>query len=98
MPSRDLGPLTGDYSELAGYSLQRNWLVEGQNTYEMIGISRDEVYSQLAFRMAYGSQPWASFMKWIFPLLIVMTIVLLAPSLESSLSVRCDWPSPPPPC
>lgn len=93
-PADTASPLTGDYSELAGYSLKRNWIVEGQNAYALIGPHQDEVYSQLAFRVAYGSEPWASFMKWILPLLIVMSIVLLAPSLESSLGeMRLAIPS-----
>jgi hypothetical protein len=93
-PADTTSPLTGDYSELAGYALRRNWIVEGQNSYELIGPRQKEVYSQLAFRVAYGSQPWASFMKWILPLLIVMSIVLLAPSLESSLGeMRLAIPS-----
>ena len=92
--SNAVGTLTGDYSELAGYSLRRNWVDEGQNAYELMGPHRDEVYSQLAFRVSYGSQPWASFMKWILPLLIVMSVVLLAPSLESSLGeMRLAIPS-----
>jgi len=93
-PVDTTSPLTGDYSELAGYSLKRNWIMEGQNSYELIGPRKHEVYSQLAFRVAYGSEPWASFMKWILPLLIVMSIVLLAPSLESSLGeMRLAIPS-----
>lgn len=94
IPADTASPLTGDYSELAGYSLRRNWIVEGQNAYDLNGPHQDEVYSQLAFRVAYGSEPWASFMKWILPLLIVMSIVLLAPSLESSLGeMRLAIPS-----
>ena len=93
-PANTVGTLTGDYSELAGYSLRHNWVDEGQNTYDLMGPHRDEVYSQLAFRVAYGSQPWASFMKWILPLLIVMSVVMLAPSLESSLGeMRLAIPS-----
>lgn len=93
-PASALTPLTGDYSELAGYALMRNWIVEGQNTYQLIGPHRRDVYSQLSFRVAYRSEPWASFMKWILPLLIVMSIVLLAPSLESSLGeIRLAIPS-----
>jgi hypothetical protein len=93
-PVRELGSLTGDYTEVAGYSLKRNWVVEGQNHYDLIGAHRGDTYSQLAFRVAYGSEPWAAFMKWILPLLIVMSIVLLAPSLESSLGeVRLAIPS-----
>lgn len=93
-PAPDLRSLTGDYSELAGYSLKRNWVVEGENTYDLFGPQRNQVYSQLAFRVAYGSEPWAAFMKWILPMLIVMSIVLLAPSLESSLGeIRLAIPS-----
>jgi hypothetical protein len=89
-----LGSLTGDYSELAGYSLRRNWVIEGENLYDLIGPDDDEVYSQISFRVAYGSEPWAAFMKWILPLIIVMSIVLLAPSLESSLGeIRLAIPS-----
>lgn len=89
-----LGSLTGDYSDLAGYSLRRNWVIEGENLYDLIGPDGDEVYSQISFRVAYGSEPWAAFMKWILPLLIVMSIVLLAPSLESSLGeIRLAIPS-----
>lgn len=92
--ANELGPLTGDYGELAGYSLQRNWIVEGQNSYALMGSRHSEVYSQLAFRVAYGSEPWAAFMKWVLPLMIVMSIVLLAPSLESSLGeMRLAIPS-----
>lgn len=93
-PDPQLGSLTGDYSELAGYSLERNWVVQGHNSYGLTGPHRDEVYSQVAFRVAYGSEPWAAFMKWILPLIIVMSIVLLAPSLESSLGeIRLAIPS-----
>jgi hypothetical protein len=93
-PDSHLGSLTGDYSELAGYSLKSNWVVEGQNLYAMSDRHRDEIYSQLTFRVAFGSQAWPSFMKWILPLLIVMSIVLLAPSLESSLGeMRLAIPS-----
>lgn len=89
-----LGSLTGDYSELAGYSLRRNWVVEGENHYDLLGPDSDEVYSQIGFRVAYGSEPWAAFTKWILPLMIVMSIVLLAPSLESSLGeIRLAIPS-----
>jgi len=93
-PDSHLGSLTGDYSELAGYSLKSNWVVEGQNLYAMSDRHRDEIYSQLTFRVAFGSQAWPSFMKWILPLVIVMSIVLLAPSLESSLGeMRLAIPS-----
>gem|GEM_PF-6516497 len=42
--------------------------------------------------------PWfTAFLQWVMPLLIVMAVVFLAPSLEGS-SVSCGWPSPPRPC
>lgn len=67
-------------------------MVVERNSYGLIGPHRDEVYSQVALRVAYGSEPWAAFMKWILP----MSIVLLAPSLESSLGeIRLAIPSTP---
>ncbi|MFM7236347.1 MAG: hypothetical protein ACKOYK_06195 [Cyanobium sp.] len=44
--------------------------------------------------VVYGSDLLAGFTKWLLPLLIVMIIVLLAPSLESSLGdIRLAIPS-----
>lgn len=90
----ELSNLLGDYSELAGFRLRRAWIQEAINAYDIFRGEHRPSFSQLIVRVAYGSEPWAAFMKWILPLLIVMTIVLLAPSLESSLGeMRLAIPS-----
>jgi hypothetical protein len=51
-------------------------------------------YSQVVLRVFYRTPPFASFVQWIMPLLIVMLIVFLAPSLEGSLGdLRIAIPS-----
>jgi hypothetical protein len=51
-------------------------------------------YSQVVLRVFYRTPPFASFVQWILPLLIVMLIVFLAPSLEGSLGdLRIAIPS-----
>ena len=51
-------------------------------------------YAQAVLRVFYRTPPWASFALWVLPLLIVMAIVFIAPSLESSLGdLRIAIPS-----
>ncbi len=51
-------------------------------------------YSQVVLRVFYRTPAFASFVQWILPLLIVMLIVFLAPSLEGSLGdLRIAIPS-----
>ncbi|MEB3258524.1 MAG: hypothetical protein VKN83_09440 [Cyanobacteriota bacterium] len=90
----NLMPLIGDYGDLAGYSLKSADLNEGMNTFESHGTTNHRVFSQLVLRVVYGSNVMAAFIKWGLPLLIVMIIVLLAPSLEGSLGeIRLAIPS-----
>ena len=86
--------LVGSYGELSGYRLKGASVQEAANSYDIFGKGQQETFSQLVFRVTYGTEPWAAFMKWILPPLIVMIIVLLAPSLESSLGeIRVAIPS-----
>lgn len=51
-------------------------------------------YSQAVLRVFYRTPAFAAFVQWILPLLIVMLIVFLAPSLEGSLGdLRIAIPS-----
>ncbi|MFM7732416.1 MAG: hypothetical protein ACKO6F_02915, partial [Cyanobium sp.] len=94
IPARSQFRLVGDYADLAGYKLLGARFEPGVNTYDPLGSAQPYAYSQLAVRVSYGSDFLSGFIKWILPLLIVMVIVLLAPSLESSLGdIRLAIPS-----
>jgi hypothetical protein len=41
--------------------------------------------SRLSAVFAYGKSEWAMFIKWVFPVLVVMTIVIVSPSIEGVL-------------
>jgi hypothetical protein len=86
--------LVGAYGDVAGYELRGASLRPGINTYQWLGADKDAAYSQLLLRITYGTDSLAAFLKWILPLLIVMIVVLLAPSLEGSLNdIRLAIPS-----
>ncbi len=86
--------LIGDYGDLAGYSLKRSNLRQRLNLYDAYGTHTNRAFSQLVLKVVYGSNPLAAFTKWVLPLMIVMIIVLLAPSLEGSLGeIRLAIPS-----
>ncbi|MFM7266296.1 MAG: hypothetical protein ACKOZW_12045 [Cyanobium sp.] len=86
--------LVGAYSDLAGYALRSASLRPDINTYQWLGSEKDSAYSQLALRISFGTDLVAAFLKWILPLLIVMIVVVLAPSLEGSLDdIRLAIPS-----
>lgn len=86
--------LVGAYGDVAGYELRGASLRPGINTYQWLGAEKDAAYSQLLLRITYGTDSLAAFLKWILPLLIVMIVVLLAPSLEGSLNdIRLAIPS-----
>lgn len=91
--SHNLG-IVGDYGDVTGYELRDAVVVAGVNTYDSQGRQPTRRFSQLAVRVTYGSDVLAAFLKWILPLLIVMIVVLLAPSLEGSLGdIRLAIPS-----
>ena len=86
--------LVGAYGDVAGYELQGAALRPAINSYQWLGSEQNAAYSQLVLSITYGTDSLAAFLKWILPLLIVMIIVLLAPSLEGSLNdIRLAIPS-----
>lgn len=93
-PDPSVSTIIGNYSELSGYKIERSWIEQATNTYPISSRRTEETFSQLVINIIYSTEPWAAFMNWILPLLIVMTIVLLAPSLDSLLEeVRLAIPS-----
>lgn len=86
--------LVGAYGDVAGYELRSAALRPNINTYRWLGAEKETAYSQLVLNMTYGTDAMAAFLKWILPLLIVMIVVILAPSLEGSLNdIRLAIPS-----
>ena len=93
-PAAHLPRLVGDYGELAGYELRGASLSSGIKVDDSPGTPKQRLISQLLVKVTYGTNVLAAFHKWILPLLIVMTVVLLAPSLEASLGdIRLAIPS-----
>jgi hypothetical protein len=78
--------LMGDFSSLYGYRLRNVSLQGSDHRYPTsFGRPRDSLYSRVELLIDYQPQPWAMFTQWILPLLLVMSLVLLAPSLEGTL-------------
>ncbi len=93
-PDRNQKRLLRNDGSLAGYQLKGAWAQEGSSSHDLFDVGENEIFSQLTVGVAYGAEPWSAFMKWILPPLIVMVIVVLAPSLDSSLEeMRLAIPS-----
>ena len=76
--------LVGESAEITGYELQsvawrRNLVVYPD---EFIAGMK---YSRLTAVFKYGKNHWSMFLKWIFPVLVVMAIVVVSPSIEGVL-------------
>ena len=83
-PIQSAESIVGESLEISGYELdsviwRRAWVVYPDS---FQGKAR---FSRLAAVFVYGKSAWAMFLKWIFPLIIVMTIVIVAPSIEGVL-------------
>lgn len=83
-PVQPAEAIVGESLELSGYELdsviwKRSWIVYPES---FQGKAR---FSRLGAVFVYGKSAWAMFLKWIFPLIIVMTIVIVAPSIEGVL-------------
>ena len=52
------------------------------------------VMAQMRLEMVYRTNVWSAFINWVLPLMIINSIVLMAPSIEGSLGeVRLAIPS-----
>lgn len=86
LPEAGSRGLLGDFSSLYGYRLRKVGLRGSDHRYPTsFGMPRDSLYSRVELMIEYQPQPWAMFTQWILPLLLVMSLVLLAPSLEGTL-------------
>jgi len=85
-PEASGGKLLGDYSSLYGYELEGATLRASEHRYPTsFGTARHDTHSRLELMVTYAPDTWAMVMQWILPFLLVLSLVLLAPSLEGSL-------------
>jgi hypothetical protein len=80
------GKLLGDYSSLYGYELRGATLRASEHRYSTtFGTASHNTHSRLELLVTYATDTWAMVLHWILPFLLVLSLVLLAPSLEGSL-------------
>ena len=92
-PSND--DLVGELGSLSGYQLQgasfKPFLRRSSNS---LGSWYRPQLSQVRLEVTYQSNLWPGIVNWIIPLMIINSIVLMAPSVEGTLSdVRLAIPS-----
>lgn len=83
-PLRDLARQTGGGVAMAGFDLAGSAveaaLHRSENPFHQ---GRAQTFSRVVLRLDYRTDRVASALRWILPLLLVMAVVLLAPSLDS---------------
>jgi hypothetical protein len=96
VPEKDHSGLVGGFASIRGFNPVGVSFGALQHTYatafgEDSGPLRQ---SQVTLRVFYQTPVFSAFLQWILPLLIVMAVVFLAPSLEGSLGdLRIAIPS-----
>lgn len=86
----------GFYASINGYDIEEVRFISSHHSYGTDwGLDQGDLdYSRLAAEVVMRSDLFSSFVTWILPLLIVMLIVLLAPSLAGELGdIRLAIPS-----
>lgn len=82
----DQGGLTGGLINLASYrSVGYSKKQEIHHYSTRFGTKNDSDYTRVDFRIFYRTPIFSSFATWIVPLLVLMAIVFISPSLEASL-------------
>jgi hypothetical protein len=95
LPQRKVGALVGESGHIIGYELTADSLQSVQQSYRnKFGSWHAPKRSQLRLEVAYSANTWSAFISWMLPLLIVNSLVLMAPSVEGSLGdIRLAIPS-----
>ncbi len=76
--------LVGESADITGYELQSVGWKRSLVVYPDEFISGMK-FSRLSAIFRYGKNYWSVFLKWIFPVLVVMAIVIVSPSIEGVL-------------
>ena len=95
VPHHQANGFIGLSGSLSGYRLKSANLTSFLHQYpSRFGSWYRPVFSQVRLEMDYHADYWSAFLNWIFPLLIILAVVLLAPSVAGSLGdVRIAIPS-----
>jgi len=95
LPHHQANGFMGRAGSLSGYELAESTFKPFLHEYpSRFGSWYTPIYSQLRLEMVYEADYWSAFVNWIFPLLIIMSVVLLSPSVAGALGdVRIAIPS-----
>lgn len=83
-PLHSSAQIPGEDTKLSGYELDQVSWKRVQINYPFASYQGRRV-SRLTAIFEYRKNGWPMFMKWVFPILIVMAIVILSPSIEGAL-------------
>ena len=83
-PENKPASLVGESFKISGYELDRVSWRRNLVVYPEEFVP-DMHYSRVTAVFEYGKNEWSMFLKWIFPVLIVMAIVIVSPSIEGVL-------------
>ncbi len=95
LPHHQANGFMGRSGSLSGYRLSSSSFEPYLHRYSSrFGSWYHPTFSQMRLEMVYQADYWSAFVTWVFPLLIIMAVVLLSPSVAGSLGdVRLAIPS-----
>ncbi len=95
LPHHQANGFMGQAGTLSGYQLEKSTFRPYLHGYpSRFGSWYTPTFSQVRLEMIYQADYWSAFLTWVFPLLIIMAVVLLAPSVAGALGdVRVAIPS-----
>jgi hypothetical protein len=95
LPHHQANGFMGRSGSLSGYRLNSSSFDPYLHRYSSrFGSWYHPTFSQMRLEMIYQADYWSAFVNWVFPLLIIMSVVLLSPSVAGSLGdVRLAIPS-----
>ena len=95
LPHHHVNGFMGRSGSLSGYRLDRATFEPYIHKYpSRFGSWYQPTFSQMRLDIEYRSDYWSAFVNWVLPLLIVMAVVLMSPSVAGALGdVRIAIPS-----
>jgi len=95
LPHHQANGFMGLAGSLSGYRLEHSTFEPFLHRYpSRFGSWYQPTFSQVRLEMVYQADYWSAFVNWVFPLLIIMSVVLLSPSVAGALGdVRLAIPS-----